>query len=112
MEDFFYINNPIIGFFLYAFVFIAAFSLLRKIYLWFRIDKKHRLGIIKSFFIFFSIHDVHNASSTASKKFRGANNLLNGLFWGSLIGFAIAMVFNTNDKKIFKTKGEQYWESR
>lgn len=113
MDEIFYVKSPVILVVFIVLFTILAISLIRKIYLWLKVDRRKRVKLIKSFFIFFTIHDLHDSSTEASRKFKQANNWCNAFFWGSIIGIAFTMVFNTNDKgKIFKSKVEQYWENR
>ncbi len=92
---------------LIAFSVIAAFCFLTKLLLWLRLNPASRIGFIRSFFAFYSIHDVHNASSRTSKVFRKHNNNLNAFFWASLFGLAIVFVFNTsNSGGLIPTKRE------
>ena len=65
----------------------ASFCFLYKLMLWLKVKKQSRVGFISSFVAWFSVHDIHNASSNESKKFRSKNNNLNFFFLRKLILF-------------------------
>ena len=56
------------------------------------------MGFLKTFIIFFSIHDIHNASSIQSKKFRRNNNIINYFFWGLIVLLIISYIYSTPEK--------------
>lgn len=94
--------------FLPLFSAIASLCVVIKLVLWLNLKSKKRVGFIRSFVVFFSIHDVHNASSNSSRIFRKYNNLLNSLLWGSLLLLSIVFVFNTgNLGNLVPTKREK-----
>lgn len=79
----------------YTVLILFCLSLLAKFILWVQLNPKRRVGIIKSFIIWFSVHDVHNAGSVQSKNFRRYNNLINVLFWTCIILFAVIYIYDT-----------------
>ena len=56
------------------------------------------MGFLKTFIIFFSIHDIHNAFSIQSKKFRRNNNIINYFFWGLIVLLIISYIYSTPEK--------------
>lgn len=94
--------------FLPLFTVLASLCVLIKLVLWLNLKSKKRVGFIRSFVVFFSIHDVHNASSNSSRVFRKYNNLLNSILWGSLLALAVVFVFNTGSLgNLIPTKKEK-----
>ena len=101
-------KENIIFLLLIIFSVVAIFCFLIKLLLWLKLNRGNRIGFFTSFFAFFSVHDVHNASSNESKFFRKVNNKLNAFFWASLFGLAIVFMFNTDDANgLVPTKGEK-----
>lgn len=80
-----------------ACIVVAAFCFIYKLILWLKLNPASRIGFLRTFFVFFSVHDVHNASSPESKNFRRKNNVLNACFFVALLGLAIVFMFNTDD---------------
>ncbi len=47
--------------------------------------------------MFFSIHDLHNASTQNSKRFRRVNNITNYIFWTCVVLLIFVYIFNTKE---------------
>jgi hypothetical protein len=110
-EDF-YIKDGFIYFLLCSFAFIAVFCLVRKIYLFVRVERKE-IGFFPSFYRFASKHDISGCTKPRTKKFLKANNWLTAFFWISLLAFAFTMAYNTSDKYgIIMTRDEAIRDSR
>jgi hypothetical protein len=54
------------------------------------------MGFLKTFVVFFSVHDLHNTSSIQSKRFRYWNNILNYIFWSLIAILVVCYIFNTS----------------
>ena len=98
-----------VNLFFYLFLAASILCVIVKFFLWLNLKSNKKVGFIRSFVVFFSIHDIHNASSNSSRAFRKYNNLLNSIFLGSLLALAIVFVFNTSNLgSLIPTKREQY----
>jgi F0F1-type ATP synthase membrane subunit c/vacuolar-type H+-ATPase subunit K len=101
-------KEKIIFLFLALFSTIAILGFIFKLIFWLGSRSAKKVGLIKSYFVFFSIHDIHNATSKSSKNFRKYSNIINILFWVSIFGLAIVFVFNTsNVNGLIPTKQEK-----
>lgn len=67
-----------------------------KLFLFVQSKSSRKMGFIKTFFVFFSVHDLHNASSIKTKRFRRGNNLINYFFWILIVILIVCYVFNTS----------------
>jgi Mg2+/citrate symporter len=76
---------------------LIALTIIIKFVLWMQINSKRKIGFFKSFRIWYTLHDLHNTSSTKSHRFRSTNNILNVLFWLGFIVAIVAYIFNTNE---------------
>jgi hypothetical protein len=77
---------------------IIAICVVAKFFFFIQSKSSRKMGFIKTFIIFFSIHDIHNASSIQSKKFRRNNNTINYIFWGLIVLLIICYIYNTPKK--------------
>lgn len=95
-----YLKNPKMKVLLIEIIYVAIaillLSIVIKFVLWIRLNPKRRINFIKSFIAWFSIHDVHNAGSVHSKRFRNLNNTINVFFWASVVVLIIVYIFNTS----------------
>ena len=77
---------------------ITAICVVAKFFFFIQSKSSRKMGFIKTFIIFFSIHDIHNASSIQSKKFRRNNNIINYIFWGLIVLLIISYIYSTPAK--------------
>ena len=87
----------------YIVLVIFIISIIAKFILWQKLNPKRRVGFIKSFIVWYSVHDVHNAASGHSKKFRRLNNIINLVFWACIVILITIYIFDsTGDIELFK----------
>ena len=80
----------------YLVAIIALLIVVIKFFLWINLNPKRRIGFFKSFIAWYSVHDIHNAGSSSSKRFRKTNNILNVLFFACLAGLIAIYVADTS----------------
>ncbi len=73
---------------------LVAICVVAKFFFFIQSKSSRKMGFIKTFIIFFSIHDIHNASSIQSKKFRRNNNIINYLFWGLMVLLIVCYIYS------------------
>ncbi len=64
--------------------FIGLFAII-KFLSWVRLPKERRIKFLKSFIVWYSVHDLHNASTLQSKRFRKSNNNINSVIWTCVV---------------------------
>jgi hypothetical protein len=77
---------------------ITAICVVAKFFFFIQSKSSRKMGFIKTFIIFFSIHDIHDASSIQSKKFRRNNNIINYIFWGLIVLLIISYIYSAPAK--------------
>ena len=60
---------------------IIVVCVLIKLLFWSQLPSGRKVGFPKSFVIWYSIHDLHNASTPRSRRFRSLNNTINIIIW-------------------------------
>ena len=76
-----------------------AIAILAKLLLWLQVKQKRRPKFWKSFFTFYSQHDIYNRSSLESKRFRSGNNILNTVYLISVLLIIVAYMLGTDGAK-------------
>jgi hypothetical protein len=67
-----------------------------KFILWIRLRNPKRIGFIKSFFIWFSKNDIHDAASERSRVFLKFSNIINLFLWIGIGIWLLGFVLDTD----------------
>jgi len=74
---------------------IALLSIVIKFILWLSLRSPKRISFLRSFVVWFSKIDIHDASSIRTKVFLYWSNLINFFFWFSIFLLLIGFVNDT-----------------
>jgi len=78
-----------------SWIFISS-SIFIKFILWIQLNPQSRIGFLRSYTVWFSVRDIHDASSRKSARFKTWNNIISTIFWIGAIGLVILFVYNTD----------------
>ena len=82
---------------LYSFI-IVILCVVVKFFFFIQSKSSRKMGFLKTFIVFFSVHDIHNASSIQSKRFRRFNNLINYFFWSLIVILIICYIYDSPNR--------------
>ena len=75
---------------------LISTSIFLKFILWIQLNPQSRIGSLRSYTVWFTVRDIHDASSRKSARFRTWNNIISTIFWIGAIGLVILFVYNTD----------------
>lgn len=74
---------------------IAILCVIIKFVLWVRLRSPKRIGFLKSFAVWFSKNDIHDATSQRSRIFLYCSNIINCFFWAGILFLLVWFVCDT-----------------
>jgi hypothetical protein len=75
---------------------IAILSIVIKFILWLSLRSPKRISFLRSFVVWFSKNDIHDASSNRTRTFLYWSNLINFFFWFGIFVLLIGFVNDTD----------------
>lgn len=75
---------------------ITVSSVIIKFILWFSLRSPKRISFLKSFVVWFSKNDIHDASSKKTRTFLYWSNSINFIFWFGVLLLLVGFVNDTD----------------